>query len=98
MNYWCWKAGRQLIANTIFNASLLETSIVRDYPSGSDSEASAYNADDLGSIPGSGRSPGEGNGYLLQYSHLDNIMDGGASWAIVYRLDTTEPLHFIINA
>ena len=97
MNYWCWKAGRQLIANTIFNASLLETSIVRRI-GGSNSEASAYNADDLGSIPGSGRSPGEGNGYLLQYSHLDNIMDGGASWAIVYRLDTTEPLHFIINA
>ena len=31
MNYWCWKAGRQLIGNTIVNASLLETSIVRDF-------------------------------------------------------------------
>ena len=84
MNYWCWKAGRQLIANTIFNASLLETSIVRDYPSGSDSEASAYNADDLGSIPGSGRSPGEGNGDPLQYSCLENPVDGGAWWATVH--------------
>ena len=41
-------------------------------------KASAYNSGDLGSIPGSGRSPGEGNGYLLQYSCLGNPMDGGA--------------------
>ena len=39
-----------------------------DFPDGSDRKASAYNAGDLGSIPGSGRSPGEGNGNLLQYS------------------------------
>ena len=44
---------------------------------GSDSKASAYNVGDLGSIPGSGRSPGEGNGNLLQYSYLENPMDGG---------------------
>ena len=42
-------------------------------------KASAYNAGDLGSIPGLGRSPGEGNGNLLQYSCLENPMDGG-SW------------------
>ena len=41
-------------------------------------KASAYNAGDLGSIPGSGRSPGEGNGNPLQYSCLENPMDGGA--------------------
>ena len=38
----------------------------------------AYNAGDLGSIPGSGKSPGEGNGNPLQYSCLENPMDGGA--------------------
>ena len=43
-----------------------------------DGKASAYNAGDLGSIPGSGRSPGEGNGNPLQYSCLENPMDGGA--------------------
>ena len=38
-------------------------------------KASAYNVGDLGSIPGSGRLPGEGNGYSLQYSGLENSMD-----------------------
>jgi len=45
---------------------------------GSDDKASAYNAGNLGSIPGSGRSPGEGNGNPLQYSCLEDPMDGGA--------------------
>ena len=46
---------------------------------------SAHNAGDLGSIPESGRSPGEGNGNPLQYSCLENPMDGrGAWWAIVH--------------
>ena len=49
-----------------------------DSPGGSDSKASAYNAGDLGSIAGSGRSPGEGNGNPLQYSYLKNPMDGRA--------------------
>ena len=44
----------------------------------SDGKASAYNAGDLGSIPGLGRSPGERNGTLLQYSCLENPMGGGA--------------------
>ena len=43
-----------------------------DFPGGSDSKASAYNEGDPGSIPGSGRSPGEGNGSPLQYSCLEN--------------------------
>ena len=47
-------------------------------------KASACNAGDLGSIPGSGRSPGEGNGNPLQYSCLENPMDGGVSWATVH--------------
>ena len=47
------------------------------FPCGSDSRASAYNAGDPGSIPGSGRSPGEGNGNPFQYSCLENPMDRG---------------------
>ena len=49
-----------------------------DFPGGSDSKASAYNAGDPGSIPGSGRSPGDGNGNPLHYSCLENSMDRGA--------------------
>ena len=45
---------------------------------GSDGKVSVYNAGDPGSIPGLGRSPGEGNGNPLQYSCLENPMDGGA--------------------
>ena len=48
------------------------------FPGGSDSKESACNVGDLGSIPGSGRSPGEGNGNPLQYSCLENSMDEGA--------------------
>ena len=48
------------------------------FPGGSDSKASACNVGDLGSIPGSGRSLGERNGNPLQYSCLENSMDGGA--------------------
>ena len=68
------------------------------FPSGSDGKVSAYNVGDPGSVPGLGRSPGEGNGNPLQYSYLENPMDGGAWWAIVHgghkQLDTTERLHF----
>ena len=48
------------------------------FPDGSDSKESARNAEDLCLIPGSGRSPGEGNGNLLQYSCLENAMDRGS--------------------
>ena len=47
-------------------------------PCGSGNKESACNAEDPGSIPGSGRSPGEGNGNLLKYSCLENSMDRGA--------------------
>ena len=49
-----------------------------DFPGGSDGKAYAYNAGDPASIPGLGRSPGEGNVNPLQYSCLENPMDGGA--------------------
>ena len=48
------------------------------FPGGSDGKQSACNAGDPGSIPGWERSPGEGNGNPLQYSCLENPMDGGA--------------------
>ena len=55
-----------------------------DHSSGSDDKASVCNAEDPGSIPGLGRSPGEGNGSPLQYSCLENPMDLGAWWATVH--------------
>ena len=57
--------------------------IVSGLPGGSDSKESACSARDLTSISGSGTSPGEGNGYLLQYSYLENSMDREAWWATV---------------
>ena len=65
----------------------------RTIPGGSVGKESAYNAGELGSIPGLGRSPGEGNGYPLQYFCLENPMHRGACWATVHglaELDTTE--------
>ena len=54
-----------------------------DFPGGSDGEASAYSVGDPGSIPGSGRSSGEGNDNPLQYFCLESPKDGGAWWATV---------------
>ena len=51
---------------------------LQGFPGGSDSKESACNSGDLGSIPGLGRSHGEGNDYPLQYSCLENAMDGEA--------------------
>ena len=61
-----------------------KTTIWPNFLGGSEVKASACNAGDLGSIPGSGRSPGEGNGNPLQHSYLENPMDGGAWWASVH--------------
>ena len=56
------------------------------FPGGSDGKESACNIRDLGSIPGSVRSPGEGNGYPLQYSYLENSIDRGGWQATVHGL------------
>ena len=69
----------QLMAVSLFN-------LRRDFPGGSEGKASTYNVGDLGSIPGSGRSSGEGNGNPLQHSCWENTMDGGACQAIVHRI------------
>ena len=59
--------------------------MILDFPSGSDSKKSACKAD-LGLIPGSGRSLGEGNGYPLQYSCLENSTDRGTWRATVHEI------------
>ena len=62
-----------------------------DFSGGSEGKESACRVGDLGSIPGSGRSPGEGNGNTLQYSCLENSLDRGASYLLsrlLYYYDT----------
>ena len=65
----------------VLNLKALLTLYYRGFPGGSEVKSYASNAGDLGSIPGSGRSPGEENGNPLQYSCMENPMDGGAWWA-----------------
>ena len=55
-----------------------------DFPGGSVVKNTPANAGDMGSIPGSGQSPVEGNGNPLQYSSLGNPTDRGACWATVH--------------
>ena len=62
----------------------LTTAILHSLPGGPDRKESAWSAEDLGPIPGLGRSPGEGNGNSLQYSCLGNPMDRGAWQATVH--------------
>ena len=73
----------------------------RSFPGGSDGKESACNAGDLESIPGSGRCPGEGNGYPFLYSCLENSTDRGTWWATVHGVtkesDTTEWLTVFIQ-
>ena len=61
--------------------SFLGGSVIKNLPA---------NAGDLGSIPGSGRSPGEGSDSPLQYSCLGNSMDSGAWWATVHRVTKSQ--------
>ena len=60
------------------------------FSAGSGGEESPCNAGDLSSIPGLGRSPGEGKGYPLQYSCLENPLEGGAWWAIVHGVPKSQ--------
>ena len=60
--------------------------LICDFPGSSDGKASTYNVEDLGSIPGSGRSPGGGHGNPLQYSCLEKSLDRGAWRAIVHGI------------
>ena len=65
-----------------FNITKVTLPVKEGVPGGSDGKESACSVGDLSSIPGWGRSPGEGNGYPLQYSCLDNQRDRGAWQAI----------------
>ena len=71
----------------------LETILCWGFPSTSVSKESACSAGDLGLTPGSGRSPGDGNGNPLQYTCLKNSMDRGAWRAIVGHDLVTKPPH-----
>ena len=60
------------------------------FPGGAAGKASACNAGDLGSVFGSGRSPGEGNGNPIQCSRLEKSMDRGAWWATVHGVTKSQ--------
>ena len=74
----------------------MKSQFLQGFPGGSVVKNTSGAAGDLRSIPGSGRSPGEENGNPLQYSCLENSMDGGAWWATIHGAskswDTTERL------
>ena len=76
---------KAMTKNALTTAQLQSShTLVKGFPGGSEVKTSACNMGDLGSIPGSGRSPGEGNGNPLQYSCPENPMDRGAWWATVH--------------
>ena len=76
---------KSLLQHHSSKASILwHSAFFMGFPGGAEVKASACSVGDLGSIPGSGRSPGEGNGNPLQYSCLENPMDGGIWWATVH--------------
>ena len=87
---------RSVLPNSIYRFTSIPVKIPPSYfvdigfPGGSDGKASAYNVGDLGSIPGSGRSSGEGNGNPLQYSCLENPMDRGAWRAAVHEVKKSQ--------
>ena len=78
----CWRRNR------------LPTPVFLGFPGSSAGKESACNAGDLGSIPGLGRSPGEGNGYPRQYSGLENSMDY-SPWGLRVRHDWVPFTHSI---
>ena len=69
---------RNRLSFLVFTHLFILISLCQDFPGDSDSKESAFKAGDPGSIPRSGRSPGEGNDYPFQYSCLENSMDKGA--------------------
>ena len=71
----------------LFVCFLANFNFLLGFPGVSESNESACNAEEPSSIPGSGRSPGEGNGYPLQYSCLENSMDRGA-WQVWGRKES----------
>ena len=89
LNHWTTREVPESTAFLYTNNELSEKEIGKtipfmDFPGGSDGKESSCNAGDLGLIPLLGRSPGEGKGYPLQYSGLENPMDRGAWQATVH--------------
>ena len=83
--FWYWaKKDVSVYCKILITCLILNCIFATLFAGSSDSKESACNAGDLGSIPGSGRCPGEGNGIPLQYSCLENPMDGGAWQATVH--------------
>ena len=79
-----WRATVHEDEKILFSHWTATTKKTKSYNPHSEVKVSACNARDQGLIPGLGRSPGEGNGNLLHYSCLENLMDGGAWWATVH--------------
>ena len=71
----CYLLYEVMIPEDMIHYSFFPSRNIHPFPGGSDGKESACSAGDLGSIPGLGRSPGGGHGYLLQYSCLENSMD-----------------------
>ena len=84
---YCWSLAWRILSITLLASEV--SAIVRSFDH-SWVKASACNAGDLGSVPGSGRSPGEGNGNPLQYSCLENPTDGGTWWATVHGVPKSQ--------
>ena len=76
---------------------LLKKNIALGFPGDSGGKKSACNTGDPGLIPGSGRSSGEGIGYTLQYSCLENSMDRGAWWSAVHWVTKSLLPRFVID-
>ena len=85
---WDWVKSLGVIHLLIFFNFKIRVGVqlLSGFPGGSDDKESACSAEDLGLIPGLGRSPGEGNGTPLQYSCLENPTYRGALWATVHGL------------
>ena len=77
MGYSLWSHKESDMTEQLNSTDNVRTRLIKGFPCGSDIKDSAYNAGGLGSIPGSGRCPGEGNDNPLQYSCLENRMDRG---------------------
>ena len=89
----CWGMGTDMrvcaeeqVDTWVTSSNTILSNLCKDFSGGSDGKASAYNVGNPGSIPGLGRSPGEGNSNPFQYSCLENPMDGGAWLATVHRV------------
>ena len=80
-----WIINREMVWLCLFPL-YSSTSQSQDHPGGSDGKESACNAGDPGSIPGLGRSTGEGNGNTLQYSCSENAKDRGDWWATIHEI------------